>query len=367
MAKRPAVPDVLKLLQEFAEYTAESDRARLVRGNSLALARNALFFEQVKEVAAKSFAGKVVPVGFAKRKSPKKHKRVLNVMLSDLHFGSALDGRENRVKYGALEESRRLAKVVKQVCEYKPEHRQETELVVHLLGDIIENQLHDPRVGEPLAKQTCAAIHLLSQAVGTFARHFPKVRVACAVGNHGRFRQRHPERAVFQKWDAIETVVYYAIKSAVKDLKNVQVIIPEKPYYTIDVLGNGVFATHGDTVLRPGNPGKSIDVGSIENQVHKIKASLDSDGVPLRLFLCGHVHVASMVAVGENETFMTNGALVPSNSYAESIGQLASACSQTMWESTAEHIVGDYRRIKVDKTTDKDDSLDEIITPFTDL
>lgn len=367
MAKSKQEPtvDVVEYLKQFGKEAAEKDKARLVRGNSLALGRNAVFFEQVKTLAQESFSSKIKPVGFAVKKSNKKVKRVLNIMLSDLHFGSALDGKENRVKYGAVEEARRLAKVVQQVCQYKREYRQETELVVHLLGDLVENQLHDMRVGEPLAQQVCAAIHLLSQAVGTFARHFPKVTIACATGNHGRFRHRHPERAVFQKWDSVETVIYYALKSAAADLKNVTVRIPLEPYYVMDVLGSGVFATHGDTVLRPGNPGKSIDVGSVENQVNKLKAALDGDGVPLRLFLAGHVHVPSMVYVGNGEAFITNGALVPPNSFANSIGVLNSICGQTMWESVKGHVVGDYRLIQVDQTTDKDSSLDRVITPFT--
>jgi hypothetical protein len=63
-------------------------------------------------------------------------------------------------------------------------------------------------------------------------------------------------------------------------------------------------------------------------------------------------------------TFVTNGALVPANAYAQSLGILRSNCSQTLFESTADHVLGDVRFISVGPEQDKDGSLDQIIRPF---
>ena len=357
--------DVLSFIEAKGREVKQKDLTSVARANLLSLGRTKLFFEQLQAAVNKSFKNKIVPVGYAKKKpSRAKMPRVLNIMLSDLHFGSALDGKDSASPYGPKEESRRLAAIVKQVVEYKVEYRKDTELVVHLLGDIIENQLHDPRVGEPLAAQVCAAIHLLSQAVGIFASHFKKVTINCATGNHGRFMSRHRERAIFQKWDSVETVIYYAVKQAASGLKNVKVEIPKTPYYVANEFGMGVFGTHGDTVFRPGNPGKSINVESIEGQVTRLKATL---GNHVKLFIAGHVHVPSMCYVGDGDVFITNGALVPANSFAVSLGTLKSVCGQTLWETVPGHIVGDYRFVTVDEKTDRDSTLDSIIQPFEDF
>ena len=196
-----------------------------------------------------------------------------------------------------------------------------------LLGDIIQNQLHDPRDGAPSAEQCGRAIHLLTQAIGQFSASFPSVEVFCNTGNHGRNTGRHHGRAVNQKWDSLETIVYYAIREACKNLKNVKFTIPKTPYVVYEVFGKKIFATHGDSVLNVGYPGKAINTGRLETQVNRFNASL-SDKDEYSVLVVGHVHTASITHLSNGAVTITNGALVPVDEYAVSIGLMETTSGQ---------------------------------------
>jgi hypothetical protein len=187
------------------------------------------------------------------------------VLLSDLHFGAHLKPEECPFEYDTVQESRRLGRVVEQVADYKRQYRNETKLIIHLLGDIIQGQLHDQRDGEPLALQFAASVHYLVQAVMFLASQYSSVEVYCQTGNHGRNMSRHPDRAVIQKFDSIETMVYVAMKAAILNsgVTNCKINIPKTPYYTVQLFDAKGLFTHGDTVLKPGYPGRSIQVDNL--------------------------------------------------------------------------------------------------------
>lgn len=302
-----------------------------------------------------------------KRKGNKKISRAVNLVLSDLHFGSDINKHETGgLDFGRIEEARRFARVTKEVLEYKPQYRNETELNVLLLGDIIQNQLHDARDGAPMAEQVCRAIHLISQALAHFAQNFPKVTVHCNSGNHGRNGARHHNRAVNQKWDSLETIIYFALKDAFKNQSNITFKLPLTPYATYEVFGKKIFATHGDSVLKPGYPGKGINTGSLENQINKINATLN-DNDEYSVFIVGHVHTASTTHLANGAVMITNGALVPSDEFAVSIGLLENSCGQYLFESVPGFPVGDQRFIRVNSNDDQNKELDKIITKFSGL
>lgn len=299
-----------------------------------------------------------------------KHKKIerhINLVLSDLHIGSDIEKDETgQLDFGLKEESRRLARITKETLEYKIQYRDRTTLNVLLLGDLIQNSLHDARDGAPLAEQSARAIHLLSQMLGHFSASFPTVNVYCNTGNHGRNTGRHHGRAVNQKWDSIETIICYALKTTASHLKNIKFHIPKTPYVTYEVFGKRVFATHGDTVLKPGYPGKSINVGSIESQINKINSTLQ-DKEEYSVFYVGHVHTASVTHLANGAALITNGPLVPSDEFAVSIGLMEVACGQMLVESVKDFPVGDVRYIRVSSKDDKDSSLDSIIVPYEGL
>lgn len=331
---------------------------------STVVIRDRLFAEQFEDAAKRVFGGRAIPRGYAlKKPSSRPSPRVLNLLLSDLHFGANLDPGECPKAYGAHEEARRLAHVVLQTAEFKLDHRKDTELHVHLCGDIMQGQLHDPRDGTPQANQVAAAVQYLGQAVEFLAQHFPKVVVDCTPGNHGRNMARHRERGVNQKVDAIETHIYVGVRAYCHRLANVSVRICKTPYYTQDLFGAKAFFTHGDTVLKPGYPGKSINTADLKAQTDAINGNLEAAD-RYRLFVVGHVHIGSITHLPGGVTFITNGCIVPPDAYALSIGITDCTCGQWLWESVPGHIVGDHRFITIDDGVDANADLESIITPY---
>lgn len=366
--KRGKEADVVSYLLEKSQEVASTDTVRKNRTITTALGRERLFVDQLRDALGEAFKGKL-PVPKKNVKVHSKTRRILSVILSDTHYGSSLDLREVGHRYGPVEEARRTAAICKQVAEYKQQYRSETELYVHILGDMIQGQLHDMRDGLPLAEQVASAMRILIQAIRYFSVQFPRgVTVFCTPGNHGRNTARHRERATNQKWDSIETMIYVALKEASASLKNVKVELSYEPKYDFEFFGELGLGTHGDTVINPGYPGRTIDVAGMAKQINSINNARVSKGQkPYKLVIVGHVHVGSLTHLPGGIIIITNGALLPPDAYAESIGIFDTACGQWMFESVAGHVVGDARFITVDESNDKDKSLDSIIAPFAGL
>lgn len=319
--------------------------------------------ERIEEFASRVFRGRVelIKPHFS---GESQTNRIIVAVLSDLHFGSDLLAEETGcLDFGRVEEARRLAQVTKEICEYKIQYRADTELELLVLGDIFRGELHKGGDIVRLAEQQCRSIHLLVQCIAQCAANFKRIRVRFATGNHGRMLQFHHDRATFQKWNSHETVVYYAVMQACANLKNVEFFLPKTPYVTFDLFGKRGIATHGDTVLKPGNPGKAIKTGSIEDQINRINASLP-DVEEYALVVVGHVHTPWRGMLGNGTWFIANGPLIPTDDFAVSIGHFETACGMQIFEAVPGYPVGDGRLIQVSRAHDSDASLDQIIKPW---
>lgn len=366
--KKLSADDKALALQVITERAlALKDKARNSRETKIldATACETLFLEEFEKIGQKIFKNKFTPPKY-KNKAKKPIKRVLNLMLSDLHYGADLDGREVPHQYGKVEEARRTAYIVKQTVNYKRDYRKDTALYVYIIGDVIQNCLHDMRDGAPLAEQVHRAMYLLTCAINVFSHEFGDVKVFFATGNHGRNTARHHNRATLQKWDSIETHVYLGVVNAFHNHKNVSFEIPMTPYVSVNVFGKKAFFTHGDGVFRPGNPHKSLNVADIQTQINKINSAQSKTGSPVyELVGCGHVHIGTQALLPNGSVFLSNGALIPPDPYSVSLGSLESTCGQWLWESTEEYILGDSRFVTVNEQVDKDSSLDSIIKPIS--
>lgn len=330
------------------------------------IAEETFIFEQLQKQVLGVFSGRVLPFRTETNRPRNKREtsRINTLLLSDLHFGSDLDAEETGfLDFGRVEEARRLAQVVQQAIEYKREHRAEAELRLLLAGDIIHGGLHDPRDGAIRSEQMSRAIHLLSQAVAQLAQHYKRIEVRCVTGNHGRDLVRHHGRATVAKFDSHESVIYSAVRMCCSNLKNVEFFIPKKPFDVYEVFGKKVFVTHGDTVIKPGNPGKEIKTGSLENQINRWNATL-RDNDEYSVFCVGHVHTPLKTQLANGAYVVVNGALIPADNFCISIGIPETVCAQVIFESVPGYPVGDSRFIKLDQKVDKDKSLDKIIQPW---
>lgn len=354
------VPQKL-VFDDLNDYKLELERKNAVKGNKVTLDK--LLVSDTLERALSSLNTKQIKP-YKAVVSKKTINRAQTLVLSDLHFGADIKADETGfLDYGVKEEARRFAYLIQQTIDYKPHYRKETELHVNLLGDIIQHKLHDAQDAAPVSEQICRAIHLLSQGIAQLGENFPKVTVQCATGNHGRDLNRHHQRASTGKWDSVETVIYFSLKKILAKYKNITFNIPKTPFNVFEVLGHKMFATHGDTVLKPGNPGKSLNIKSLEEQINRINASL-KDQEEVEVVIVGHTHCSSVSNLNSGPTMITNGALPPADGFAVSIGFLENRASQTLFETTQDHAVGDIRFIRVGLKQDQDESLDKIIIPY---
>jgi hypothetical protein len=195
------------------------------------------------------------------------------------------------------------------------------------------------------------------------AAHFKKVTVRCVVGNHDRSPDSHPGRAIAGRIDSEATKIHWALKLALQDIRNVEVVIPMSSFLTYDLFGEPVYLGHGDVNLNPGYPGSKINTKALESQINNLNVGAVAKGMkPFRLFMVGHVHVGSLVHLPMGD-LITNGTILPPDPFAQSIGYYSTARGQVMFESVPGHIVGDYRFLSV---TEKEVAeAPDLIKPFS--
>lgn len=354
---------VQEILQSRKEEMVEKAIQKDNRQATDYLAKQEFALERMEAIAKRFSERKWIPE--YKGKKAKHVERRVNLILSDLHYGADLDPKLVTFPYFAVQESRRTAAICAQVADYKRQYRGETELEIHLIGDIIQGKLHDVQNAADLTKQFDRALHNLIYGIEFLATEYRKVTVRTSVGNHGRDVHRHPERAMQDKYDSNEFRIYRAMKYRFAKVPNIVMETPMRGFYMYDQFGMKGVMTHGDTIFNPGYPGKVVDVQKLSTQINAFKLAHEDNREAI-LFGMGHVHTAMDVCVGGN-TIITNGCLIPTDEYAQSIGIYNSHCSQQLWETVPGHMFGDHRRLDIGKGEDEDASLNKIIPVWESL
>lgn len=338
------------------------EHANLNRRLGHAAADSEFQFRQIEAFAAKIFKGRIEPASVPRAARPvkgRRFKRELVICLGDWHLGADIQAEETGdVNFGPLEEARRCAQIVYQVCTYKPEYREETSLRVVLLGDFFHGCLHDLKDGAVLSEQKSRAIHLFIQMFAHFSAAFRKVTVEAITGNHGRDKTRHHKPATSGKWDSHEMFVYSAVRKACWSLKNIEWHLPKAAFGTFTIFGKHYFYTHGDSVFKA-----STNDAELERQANALNATL-RDREEYAVVLLGHAHKYRDALLNNGVRVIINGPFTPLDAYAVSIGIYESACSQKMFEVVEGFPVGDSRLIILDKKVDEDASLDKLITAW---
>jgi predicted phosphodiesterase len=298
----------------------------------------------------------------------KPSSRTLVAHMSDTHFGCNVDSAEmgGLNRYDWVIASRRAALFTEQIVKYKPRYRKETDLVLVINGDIIAGMIHNQEwFVDLLTTQFAGTLDILLQMISYLAQNFRSVKVVFQPGNHGRAMHKSSTgRGTTQKWDSYETQIYIAIREVCKaKLSNVTVEIPMSPFAIFEAQGHSFFVTHGDTVINVGNPGKAINIGSINNQVNKLNASHLGGNKKFAGVIIGHVHTPTLQLMESGCMLIINGCLSGLDPFANSIGIFDSNPTQQIFEVTEKHAVGDVRFIQV-KEADDNAALDEIIKPF---
>lgn len=362
-----------KLIQSDDAYGKNLLEKRAIVKKNLKLNKdNNVILDKI--VAENAFADKLEEVfknikfkthkAVKKSKSKKKIKRTIVAHISDTHFGADIQGDEmgGINKYGPIEEARRLAFFIREVANYKPEHRAETDLVIALNADLIQGVIHDIDTTKALTTQFAAAMSLLTQAISYLAAEFNSVKVICTTGNHGRAMHR-PEkgRATKGRYDGYHTMLNLALKYATNHLPNVTFDIPITPYWYGKIRGHNYFILHSDTVLQTGTIGKAVNVNQIKNKINDLVSGIG----PIDVVMAGHTHVPLTTLLANGTRLLCNGNLSGVDEYCLSLGIVSNQPSQQLFEVTDKYSVGDLRNVMVIEA-DKEKALDKIIEPFTE-
>lgn len=345
---------------KLAEQERRFANRRLARSVSLATAVEALALRQFKQAASEYLGDKITATGFATKKRAKPAKRSVVALLSDWHIGADLEAIDEPNPFTAVQEARRLEKVLREIVDFKPQHRDSTEAVICLNGDLIEGQLlHDLRSGAPLTEQKVAFWSYTRAFLAEVSSRFPSVRVFCQPGNHGRDKVRHPGRATSRKWDGHEFELYWGLKEMCSGLRNVTFQIDFRAITAIDLHGSNVGLTHGDTEILLKSP--LTGAAQNANEFDKVNSS-NVFGKQFAAWMVGHFH--SALYVPGTPSALYNGALVPPNGHARASGYTGRPCGQWVFESVEGFPIGDLRFVQVDGSTDNDETLGKIIKPF---
>jgi hypothetical protein len=371
--KYKAVQDVEDFSDDFAlknlqtTHTARKRASKTAKENKLLLDRLTFetdFLEELKKVIKKW------PIKLHKKVKLKKKKKIPRSILahiSDTHIGVNIKKNE----MGGINEfnptiaARRFAKFFSTLCDYKLDHREDTELVMVLNGDIIAGIIHGQEGGVlPMTTQFSIALSIFAQGISFLAQHFQKIKVIGLVGNHGRYMHKSNKgRQTEQKWDSYTTNIYIALRAVFQDYDSVEFNIPVTPYALFEVQGHMYLAAHGDTFLNLGNPGKSINTDGITKQINNIMNGFEQK---IDAVLGAHVHTPTVITLNNGIDLIINGTLSGTDPFAQSIGIVSNNPIQQLFEITKEHRIGDMRFVRL-LDADEDKTLDLIIEPMEGL
>lgn len=294
-------------------------------------------------------------------------KRLLTALISDTHLGLNVDpGEVPGNEFDWVIAARRFALLGVQISEWKPHHRDETELQVVLNGDIIAGRIHLDDCGVTrITEQIHGATSILVAFFDFLRKHFGKIRVLCLPGNHDRVMR---DRQVSQRWDSHATSIYLAIKLAFRFDDGISFEIPKTGEGVYELPGGDLaFFTHGDVAPSISNVGKALNLKPMIEMSNRLNASGEFEK-PVRVIGYGHWHVPMILGTGIS-TIVVNGSLIGPDSFARyGVGVRGNqgAPAQLLFESMTGFPFGDSRFVHL-RPADNEESLDLIIpTPSFD-
>jgi hypothetical protein len=289
--------------------------------------------------------------------------RAVTSLWGDWHIGTNLVPEESGVKFGPVEEARAVAFLVKTVLDYKTDHRDNTRLIINIIGDLIENMLHGYNGAIPVPLQIIRCTSLLRQAFAHLSAGYREVDVFWVAGNHDRNPMIHPKRAIHDRQvQSFSSIIALILKQELEHKNsNVKIHISLKPEIAYDLFDHRIHGGHGDLFTTVPNPGKTLNVKDILHQVLVLNNKEIQDGrKPFEVHHLGHVHTPGILYVDEYCKLAINGPLLPPGMFAQSIGIRSGVRGHLLYESTPEYAIGDNRLIYLNGS-ELNSSLDKII------
>lgn len=218
--------------------------------------------------------------------------------------------------------------IVEKIRAIVPRHNYRIPVLhIHMLGDLIENQIMRPSQGYEiefgLVKQVMAAAQTFAWMVRELLPMFEQIDVTVVPGNHGRMTQKYGELPAGESFDL---VVGEFLKAYLKDEPRVKIDVIDAKRTVVDVLGWRVLLAHGDGIR-----GGFAGVPHYGRDRHNINiAGLYEDLTEgIDLIEMGHFHDPHEGTFRTWGRFFVNGAFTGASNY--SIERLNRATQPAQW------------------------------------
>lgn len=355
-------------LQDLGVVRGQHHRASYVSKLEKELGDREYFTKEITKKLEELFTKQPVvlnkPKPVIKFKHSSSSERENVALLSDWHLGLEVFNDEvpsntYNWKIGA----RRFGKMVDQISTYKIEDRQNSQrLRLCLNGDMGQGVIHPEMGTDLIAYQIDGITKYLVQGVDYLRNFYKEITIETSPCNHMRI-PKVPDGGsdMSQKYNSYATMVHMNLKSAFRNVPEVKVNIVKTPFTEFKVFDHLFFMTHGDSVLKTGNVGKTVEVGRLATHLLQIQSS--TPGKHYACALWGHVHKPLLTETDFGTTLVINGSGSGVDTYAQSIGYTANNPCQVLFESTPDYAVGDFRIIRL-KDADKESRYEQIITPY---
>lgn len=241
-------------------------------------------------------------------------RETLLLHLSDWHYGETVEASGTRElnEYNTSIADRRIQTVFDGVLGIAEKMRagggwEFPRLVVAVNGDMVTGTIHElERHGDH--RNIIWSVYycgmMLADQLRRLAAAFPEVDVFITSGNHGRLpdARRMQSKDPTRNWD---TMVGLIAQTALENVANVSVAIPNSYAVSYEVEGHTVLQSHGHDVKSWGG----IPWYGINRIVTNYNALEMSRGGRISAYLFGHFHSATNLTYPGGEAFV-NGSLI---------------------------------------------------------
>jgi UDP-2,3-diacylglucosamine pyrophosphatase LpxH len=236
------------------------------------------------------------------------------LVLSDIHTG-CVNSIYDKDKGCAVEtynkdirhkEYNTLKNSIFRISELLKSSYQIDHLIIFYLGDVLTNdrifkgQIWS--IDSPVGVQITDTLNEFTKFVNQLRKIFKKVSVVCLVGNHGRSTEGYQDEPIENNY---EHILYKIIKKSYKNIRDVEIIVPDSKSFIYEIYGHKYLLLHGDIIR-----GKTRN--TIEKSIKDIILAYDKD---FDVMVFGHFHRADMLSLSERITALINGSFIAKDNY----------------------------------------------------
>jgi len=272
------------------------------------------------------------------KKDKNKRGTIVELLLSDLHYGKKVNLERNLVNAKVLESrSEKLTEVVVSDIKRTELNYNIDKIVIALIGDIIESahfhgeeSLKSSEFGTAQQIQEAIRVIFTKIIVPIASLGFP-VEIPCVTGNHDRLGKDKT-----YKTPGVDNLTYIIYKQlemlcTTVGLNNVKFFIAENLFISHNIYNNNVLYEHGDELKNTNKDTMVNLMNKRQNQLHK----------KIDYFRVGHWHEYMMYGRG---SIIVNGSLPGQDEYAENKGFLSESIQVLNYYVKTENRRGSFYR-----------------------